>query len=78
MTKNKQNDYKNFAALEVELLKQEIEILKQEKILERERVLKEIAIKLTKRNMAFPVIRDIIDIPEEELRGIFYGSTGNF
>ena len=73
MTKNKQNDYKNFAAVEVELLKQEVEILKQEKLLERERVLKEIATKLTKKNMAFPVIRDIIDLPEEELRGIFYG-----
>ena len=30
-------EYKNFAALEVELLKQEIAILKQEKLLERER-----------------------------------------
>ena len=68
-------EYKNFAALEVELLKQEIAILKQEKLLERERVLKEVAEKLTRRNMAFPVIREIIDLPEAELRGIFYGSS---
>jgi len=65
-------EYKNFAAVELELLKQEIAILKQEKLLERERVLKEVAAKLTRRNMAFPVIREIIDLPEAELRGIFY------
>ena len=59
--------------LEIDMLKQEIEILRQEKILERERTLKEVAKKLVKRNMAFPVIRHIIDLPEEELRGIFYG-----
>lgn len=77
MATNKK-DYKSFAAIEVELLKKEVEILKQEKILERERTLKEVATKLTKRNMAFPVIREIIDLPEEELRGIFYGSSGVF
>ena len=57
MTKSKQNDYKNFAAVEVELLKQEIEILKQEKLLEREKVLKEVAAKLTKRNRTSGLIR---------------------
>ena len=60
--------------LEIDMLKQEIEILRQEKILERERTLKEVAQKLVERNMAFPVIRHTIDLLEEELRGIFYGS----
>ena len=63
-----------FESLELTLLRQEVEILKQEMLLQRETLLKEIATKLTARNMAFPVIREIIDLPEEELRGIFYGS----
>ena len=67
----------SFKDLESTILKQEIEILKQEKRLERERALKEVATKLAARNMAFPVIRDIVDLPEEELRGIFYGSVGS-
>jgi hypothetical protein len=44
--------------------------------LQRVEILKDVATRLTGRNMAFPVIREIIDIPEEELRGIFYGSLG--
>jgi len=48
-------------------------ILKQEKALEREQILKDIAQRLTKRNMAFPIIREIVDLPEQELSGIFYG-----
>lgn len=63
-----------FESLELTLLRQEVEILKQEMLLQRETLLKEIATKLTARNMAFPVIREIIDLPEEELRGILYGS----
>lgn len=64
----------SFESLELALLRQEIAILKQEKRLERERLLKDIAVKLTAKNMAFPIIRELIDLPEEELRGIFYGS----
>ena len=66
---------KGFDQIEVTLLKQEIAILKQEKILEREELLKDIARRLTKKNMAFPIIREIVDLPEEDLRGIFYGGT---
>ena len=73
---NKKYQTTSFEDLELKILKQEVEILKQEKILERERTLKEVAVKLNKRNMAFPIIRDIVDLPEEELRGIFYGSGG--
>ena len=72
---DKTNTYKSFADIEVDLLKQEIKILQEEKRLEREKVLKEIAKKLIERNMAFPIIRDIVDLPEEELRDIFYGSS---
>ena len=67
----------SFVGLELTLLRQEIAILKQEKRLEREKLLKDIATKLTAKNMAFPIIRDIIDLPEAELRGIFYGSAGS-
>ena len=67
----------SFESLELTLLRQEIMILKQEQRLEREKLLKDIARKLTSKNMAFPVIRDIIDLPEEELRGIFYGSISS-
>ena len=67
----------NFDSLELTLLRQEIAILKQEKRLERERLLKDIAAKLTAKNMAFPTIRELIDLPEAELRGIFYGSAGS-
>ena len=63
-----------FESLELTLLRQEIEILKQEQRIERENLLKDITKNLVARNMAFPVIREIIDLPEEELRGIFYGS----
>ena len=63
-----------FESLEFTFLRQEVEILKQEMLLQREKLLKEIDTKLTARNMTFPVIREIIDLPEEELRGIFYGS----
>ena len=66
-----------FEGLELTLLRQEIEILKQEKRLERETLLKEIAAKLAAKNMAFPIIRELIDLPESELRGIFYGSAGS-
>lgn len=65
----------SFDILEKTLLRQEIEILKQEMRLQREEILKEIATRLTTKNMAFPLIREIIDLPEEELRGIFYGSS---
>jgi len=75
MTKNKPNNI-NFDTLEKTLLRQEIEILKQEMLLQREEVLKDVATRLTGRNMAFPVIREIVDLPEEELRAIFYGSLG--
>jgi hypothetical protein len=64
-----------FEHIETSLLKKEIAILKQEKILEREELLKDIAHRLTKKNMAFPIIREIIDLPEQELRGIFYGGV---
>ena len=74
MGKMPKKDHNIFAMLEIDILKQEIDVLKQEKHLERERTLKEVAKKLVRKNMAFPVIRDIIDLPEEELRGIFYGS----
>ena len=63
-----------FESLELTLLRQEIEILKQEQRIERENLLKDITKNLVARNMAFPVIREIIDLPEGELRGIFYGS----
>lgn len=65
----------SFEDIETSLLKQEIAILKQEKVLEREQLLKDIAHRLTKKNMAFPIIREIVDLPEQELRGIFYGGT---
>ncbi len=64
---------RSFNELELALLRQEIEILKQEQRIEKDNLLKDIAKKLTARNMAFPVIREIIDLPEEELQGIFYG-----
>ena len=64
-----------FEQIETSLLKQEIAILKQEKVLEREQLLKDIAHRLTKKNMAFPIIREIVDLPEKELRGIFYGGV---
>ena len=64
-----------FEQIETSLLKQEIAILKQEKVLEREELLKDIAHRLTKKNMAFPIIREIVDLPEQELRGIFYGGV---
>ena len=64
----------SFDDIEKTLLRQEIEILKQEQRIERENLLKDITKNLVARNMAFPVIREIIDLPEEELRGIFYGS----
>ena len=64
----------SFEDIETSLLKQEIAILKQEKVLEREQLLKDIAHRLTKKNMAFPIIREIVDLPEQELRGIFYGT----
>jgi len=67
----------NFESLELTLLRQEIEILKQDKRLEREKLLKDIAAKLAGKNMAFPIIRELIDLPEAELRGIFYGSAGS-
>ena len=65
----------NFESLELTLLRQEITILKQEKRLEREKLLKDIAAKLAGKNMAFPIIRELIDLPEEELFGAFYGSA---
>ena len=43
----------SFKDLESTILKQEIEILKQEKRLERERALKEVATKLAARNRGF-------------------------
>ena len=64
----------SFDELELTLLRQEIDILKKEQRIEKDKLLKDIAKKLTARNMAFPVIREIVDLPEEELRGIFYGS----
>ena len=64
----------SFGELELTLLRQEIEILKQEMRLEKGEILKDITKKLVAKNMAFPLIREIIDLPEEELRGIFYGS----
>ena len=66
---------KSFDQIEVVLLRQEISILKQEKILEREQLLKDIAYRLIKKNMAFPIIREIVDLPEQELRGMFYGGV---
>ena len=63
-----------FEDIETSLLKKEIAILKQEKVLEREQFLKDIAHRLTKKNMAFPIIREIVDLAEQELRGIFYGT----
>ena len=66
---------KSFDQIEVALLRQEISILKQEKILEREQLLKDIAYRLIKKNMAFPIIREIVNLPEQELRGMFYGGV---
>ena len=64
---------KAFESIEKELLKKEIDILKMEMNNQRIEILRDIAKRLTKRNMAFPVIREIVDLPEEELRAIFYG-----
>jgi hypothetical protein len=75
MTKPISSKTSAFEQIETSLLKQEIAILKQEKILEREQLLKDIAHRLTKKNMAFPIIREIVDLPEQELRGIFYGGV---
>ena len=58
---------KAFESIEKELLKKEIDILKMEMNNQRIEILRDIA----KRNMAFPVIREIVDLPEEELRAIF-------
>lgn len=60
-------------SIEKDLLKKEIAILKMEMQNQRIELLRDIATRLTKRNMAFPVIREIVDLPEEELRVIFYG-----
>lgn len=65
----------SFDQIEVTLLRQEIEILKQENDLQKQEILKDIARRLTKKNMAFPIIREIVDLPEQELRGIFYGGV---
>lgn len=67
------NNDKLIESIEKELLKKEIAILKMEMKNQRIELLRDVATRLTKRNMAFPVIREIIDLPEEELRGIFYG-----
>ena len=64
-----------FEHLEVAILRQEIAILKQLHELEKRELLENIARKLTKKNMAFPVIREIVALPEEELRGIFFGGS---
>ena len=75
MIKSRPSKNSTFEQIETSLLKQEIAILKQEKVLEREELLKDIARRLTKKNMAFPIIREIVDLPEQELRGIFYGGV---
>ena len=88
MSKKEKNHLDTLLEVEINLLKNELEILRQE--IEKnssslhnqmdkqaslvEWLLKEVAQKLVERNMAFPVIRHTIDLLEEELRGIFYGS----
>ena len=72
--KEKPFTLKDLSKIESQILRQEIEVLKQEHSLEKENLLKDIARKLVSKNMAFPIIRDIIPLPEGELRGIFYGS----
>lgn len=64
----------NLDSIKISILEQEIEALKQEKDLQKEEILKGVEKRLVSKNMAFPVIRDVVDLPEEEIRGIFYGT----
>ena len=57
---------------EIAVLREEISVLKEEIAMMREKTLKEVAAKLAKANIANPVIRKVIDLPEKELTSILY------
>lgn len=59
--------------IELNFLRNRTYELEEEKKFEKQEVLKEVARRLVSRNMAYPVIRDIVGLPEEELSVIFYG-----
>ena len=61
-----------FESLENSILRQEIAIMKQLHESEKRDLLKDIAQKLASKNMAFPVIREVVGLPESELSRIFY------
>lgn len=63
----------DFQNIEVSFLRKRISELEEEKKFEKQEALKEVARRLASRNMAYAVIRDVVDLPEAEVSPIFYG-----
>lgn len=59
--------------LEITFLRKRIEELEEEKRVERVDTLREVARKLASKNMPYPIIREIVGLPEKELTGVLYG-----
>lgn len=63
----------DFQDIELTFLRNRVSELEEEKKFEKQEALKEVARRLVSRNMAYPIVRDIVGLPDGELSAIFYG-----